>query len=216
MGFWRVLYRCGRIIGHFTRHNLVGYIISARFTVNIGVSCEHLISWDSNEKVHRRWRGTSTYGNKRNFALWTNALRAYEGESLELIPTSPRSRESAQTSKVTVVPRLIVSVFEFSKWLAGWSWSIYNGSISIACFKAIKVQDHLQVTAMAIISVFIIWIRLHIRDPSESSMWSPARNIGYRCCPDRHQAKRCQCETLGPIHYRLCCIYHTIVLFVAA
>ena len=34
--------------------------------------------------------------NERTIALWTNALRAYEGKSSELIPPGPRSRESVQ------------------------------------------------------------------------------------------------------------------------
>ena len=44
-------------------------------------------------KVHGRWHGISPCDNERNIALWTNALRAYEGKSSELIPPGPRSRE---------------------------------------------------------------------------------------------------------------------------
>ena len=40
MGFWRVLYRGSRIIGHFTVHRMTGYIFSGGFTVTIGISCE--------------------------------------------------------------------------------------------------------------------------------------------------------------------------------
>ena len=34
--------------------------------------------------------------NEQRIALRTNALRAYEGKSSELIPSGPRSRESVQ------------------------------------------------------------------------------------------------------------------------
>ena len=43
-------------------------------------------------KVERRWLGTSRCDNERTIALRTNALRAYEGKSSELIPPGPRSR----------------------------------------------------------------------------------------------------------------------------
>ena len=62
----------------------------------IGVSCELLRSWDTNGKVHGRWHVTSPCDDERTIALWTNALRAYEGKSSELIPPGPRSRESVQ------------------------------------------------------------------------------------------------------------------------
>ena len=39
---------------------------------------------------------------ERTTALWTNALRAYEGKSSELIPPGPRSRESVQQAPVTL------------------------------------------------------------------------------------------------------------------
>ena len=37
-----LLYRCGPIIGHFTVHSMVGYILSGNSTVTVGVSCELL------------------------------------------------------------------------------------------------------------------------------------------------------------------------------
>ena len=36
-------------------------------------------------KVHGRQHDTSPCDNERTIALWTNALQAYEGKSLELI-----------------------------------------------------------------------------------------------------------------------------------
>ena len=48
MGFWRVLYRCGRIIGHFTEYTMVGYISSGSPIFKYGVSCELLRSSDTN------------------------------------------------------------------------------------------------------------------------------------------------------------------------
>ena len=44
-------------------------------------------------KAERRWLGTSPCDNERTTALRTNALRVYEGESSELIPPGPRSRD---------------------------------------------------------------------------------------------------------------------------
>ena len=44
------------------------------------------------EKAEGRWLGTSPCDNERTIALRTNALRAYEGKSSELIPPGPRSR----------------------------------------------------------------------------------------------------------------------------
>ena len=44
MGFWRVMFRCGRIVGPFTVHTLVGYTLSGSLIVNIGVSCKLLRS----------------------------------------------------------------------------------------------------------------------------------------------------------------------------
>ena len=43
-------------------------------------------------KAERRWLGTSPCDNERTITLRTNALRAYEGKSSELIPPGPRSR----------------------------------------------------------------------------------------------------------------------------
>ena len=45
-----------------------------------------------NGKAKRRWLGTSPCDNKRTIALRTNALRAYEGKSSELIPPGPQSQ----------------------------------------------------------------------------------------------------------------------------
>ena len=85
--------RCGRIIGHITLHRMVGCILSGSSTVTVGVSCE-LLRYE--REVHGRWHGTSPCDNERTIALWTNALRAYEGKSSELIPPGPRSREAVQ------------------------------------------------------------------------------------------------------------------------
>ena len=43
-------------------------------------------------KAERRWLGTSPCDNEITIALRTNAFRAYEGKSSELIPQGPRSR----------------------------------------------------------------------------------------------------------------------------
>ena len=85
--------RCDRIIGHVTAHRMVGYILSGSFIVTFGVSFELLRSWGTNGKVHDRWHGTSPCDSERTIALWTNALRAYEGRSSELIPPGSPSRE---------------------------------------------------------------------------------------------------------------------------
>ena len=45
-----------------------------------------------NGKAEGRWLGTSLCDNERTVVLRTNALRAYEGKSSELIPPGPRSR----------------------------------------------------------------------------------------------------------------------------
>ena len=89
-------YRCGRIIGHFIVHRMVGCILSGSSTIIIGDSCELLRSCDTNGKVYGRWHGTSPCDDERTIALWTNAPRAYEGKSSGLIPPGPRSRESVQ------------------------------------------------------------------------------------------------------------------------
>ena len=86
MGFWRMPYHCSRIIGHFSVQMMVGYILSRSTTVTIGVSCEILRSSDANRKVHGRWHGTSPCDHERTVASRTDALRAYEGKSSELIP----------------------------------------------------------------------------------------------------------------------------------
>ena len=88
MGFWRVLYRCGRTIGHLT----VG-----EFTVTgvLLLMFAFLVSsWEMNGKAERRWLGTSLCDNERTIALRKNALRAYDGKSPDLIPPGPRSRVS--------------------------------------------------------------------------------------------------------------------------
>ena len=76
---------------------MVGYILSGSSLVIIGVSCELLRSCDTNGKVHGRWHVTSPCDNERTIASWTNALRAYEGKSSELIPPGPGSRETVHT-----------------------------------------------------------------------------------------------------------------------
>ena len=81
---------------HFAVHRMVGYVLLGSSTVIIGVSCELLRCCDTNGEVHGRWHDTSPCGNERTTALWTNALRAYEGKSSELIPPGPQSRESVQ------------------------------------------------------------------------------------------------------------------------
>ena len=45
-----------------------------------------------NGNAEGRWLGTSPCDNEITIALRTNALRAYEGKSSELIPPGPRSR----------------------------------------------------------------------------------------------------------------------------
>ena len=70
MGVWRVLYRCGRIIGHFTVHGMVEHILPGSPNVTVGVSCELLKSWYTNGKVHGRWHGTSPRDNERTIALY--------------------------------------------------------------------------------------------------------------------------------------------------
>ena len=53
-------------------------------------------------KAERRWLGTSPCDNERAIALRTNALRAYEGNSSELIPPGPWSRVG--TTPITGAP----------------------------------------------------------------------------------------------------------------
>ena len=92
MGFWRVLYRCGRTIGHL----MVG-----EFTVT-GVSLflfAFLVgSWEIDGKAERRCLGTSPCDNEITIELRTNALRAYQEKSSELIPPGPRSRVGTHNS----------------------------------------------------------------------------------------------------------------------
>ena len=84
MGFWRVLYRCGRTIGHLT----VG-----EFTVT-GVPLFLFVflvsSWEMDGKAEHWWLGICRVMTNIIIALRTNALRAYEEKSSELIPPGPR------------------------------------------------------------------------------------------------------------------------------
>ena len=84
MGFWRVLYRCGRTIGNLTVGDfpvtgvplfLFGFLVS---------------SLEIDGKAQRRWLGTSQCDSERIMVLKTTTLRAYEGNSSELIPPGPR------------------------------------------------------------------------------------------------------------------------------
>ena len=93
MGFWRVLYRGGRTIGHLT----VG-----EFTVTgvpLFLFAFLMSSWKMDGKAERRWLGASPCDNERTIALRTNALRAYEGKSPKLIPPGPRSRVGTYVKK---------------------------------------------------------------------------------------------------------------------
>ena len=85
MGFWRVLHRCGRTIGHLTvrEFTVTGVPI---FLFAFLVSC-----WEMDEKAERRWLGTSPFDNEGTISL-RKIARAYEGKSSELIPPGPRSR----------------------------------------------------------------------------------------------------------------------------
>ena len=92
MGFWRVLYRCARTIGHLT----VG-----EFTVTgvpLFLFAFLVSSWEMDGKAECRLLGTSPCENERTIALRKNALRAYEGKSSELIPPGPRSRVGTHPS----------------------------------------------------------------------------------------------------------------------
>ena len=60
-------------------------------------------------KAEGRWIGTSPCDNERTIALKTNALRAYEGKSLELIPPGPRSRIGTTLSDLQAVVTGVVS-----------------------------------------------------------------------------------------------------------
>ena len=86
MGFWRVLYRCVRTVGHLT---------GGEFTVTgvpLFLFAFLVSSWEMDGKAERGWLGTSPCDNKRTIALRKNALRAYGGNFSELIPPGPRSR----------------------------------------------------------------------------------------------------------------------------
>ena len=85
MGYWRVLYRCDRTIGHLT----VGYF--AVMGVPLFLSAFLVSSWKMNGKVEGRWLGTFPSDNEITIALRRNALRAYEGKSSKLITPGPRS-----------------------------------------------------------------------------------------------------------------------------
>ena len=89
MSFWRVLYPSGRIIGHFTVHRMVGYILSGIG----GLSCE-LLRYQRDGPWPMAYQ--SPCDNERTVAWWTNALRAYAGKDSERIPPGPWSRESVQ------------------------------------------------------------------------------------------------------------------------
>ena len=90
------MYRCGRIIGHFTLHTMVGCILSRSSIVFIGVFCELLPAFEilkyDREGPYGQWPVPSLCDNERTIPLWTNALRAHEGKSSELIPPGPHAR----------------------------------------------------------------------------------------------------------------------------
>ena len=89
MGFWRVLYRCGRTIGHLTVGECTVTGVPLFLLAFLVSSCE------MDGKAERRWPGTSPCDNERTIALRKNAVQAYEGKSSELIPPA-RGRESVQ------------------------------------------------------------------------------------------------------------------------
>ena len=112
----------------FYLNRMVGYILSGSSIVIIGVFCELLRSSHTNGKVHGRWHGASPCDNERTIALWTNALRAYEGKSSGLIPPGPRSRESVQFTelgKFCLLPKKLPICFsEAGKHcFACWCWT---------------------------------------------------------------------------------------------
>ena len=80
------VYRCGRTIGHLTVRECTVTGVPIFLFAFLVSSCE------MDGKAERRWFGTSPCDNERTIALRTNALRAYEGKSSELIPPGPRSR----------------------------------------------------------------------------------------------------------------------------
>ena len=94
MGFWRVLYRCGRTIGHLTvREFTVTGVPLFMFACLVS-------SWEMDGKAERRGLATSACDNERAIALSKNALRAYEGKSSELIPPGPRSLVGRHSSSL--------------------------------------------------------------------------------------------------------------------
>ena len=92
-----------KIIGHFTVHTMVENILCR---VSIATTCvfssELLKSLHTNGKVHGRRHDTSPRDGEWSVALWTNAFRAFEGKSSEVIPPGPQSRESVHWLPVTV------------------------------------------------------------------------------------------------------------------
>ena len=52
-------------------------------------------------KAEGRWLGTSPFDNEITIASRTNALRAYEGKSSELIPPGPRLRVGTAAKECT-------------------------------------------------------------------------------------------------------------------
>ena len=92
------VYRCGRVIGHFTFQRMVGWIHFVR-----ECNCHYWRFLGALEILRYEREGPWPMAchfpcdDERTIALlWTNALRAYEGKSSELIPPGPRSRESVQ------------------------------------------------------------------------------------------------------------------------
>ena len=103
-GFWRVLYRCGRTIGHLTVGKLTVTAVPL-FLFAFLVSFRYM-----DGKAKRRWLWTSPCDNEQAIALRKNRLRAYEGNSSELVPPSPWSRVSTRDTMPLCVVVLVVSV----------------------------------------------------------------------------------------------------------
>ena len=95
MGYWRVLYRNGPTIGHLT----VGeyYVMGVSLFLFAFIVSSLEMGW----KAEGRWRGTSPSNTERTIALREDALRAYEGNSSELIRSGPRSRVRTSQSYLT-------------------------------------------------------------------------------------------------------------------
>ena len=101
MGFWRVLYRCGRTIVHLTVGELtVTGVPLFLFTFLVS-------SWEMDRKAERRWLGSSPCDNEQTIALRKNALRAYEEMSSELIPPGTRLRVGTQHSYFDTPPQRV-------------------------------------------------------------------------------------------------------------